>query len=196
MGGTGRKPYVTHDVTPFGLPDERLKPPDHLGPLEKRVFFHLITHAPAGQFREVDLSLVCRWCELSAVADRAAAELATGNLVTEDGRPTPWLSVHERAVKGLVALSLRLQLAPQSRASKAPKTSPAGTLSYYEQMALEGDDGDGDPDCDRTVMHWSVRLLRCVARARRTPRALRRCCVANPGKRWARLPSIPCNAAR
>jgi len=81
------------------------------------------------------------------LADRAAAEMVTADLLSDDFRAA--LGIHEKAVKGLVALSLRLQLAPQSRASKAPKTSPAGTLSYYEQMALEGDDGDGDPDCDR-----------------------------------------------
>jgi phage terminase small subunit len=142
--GTGRKPYSTHDVTPFDLPDQRLRPPDSLGPLEKRIFFHLITHVPATQFQPADLPLVCRWCELSAVADRAAAEMATGNLVTEDGRPTPWLAVHEKAVKGLVALSLRLRLSPQSRMNKSPKTQPAGELSYYEEMELtEGGDGDG-----------------------------------------------------
>jgi hypothetical protein len=149
MAGTGRKPYATVDITPFDAPDQRLRPPDSLGPLEKRIFFHLITHVPAAQFQPADLPLVCRWCELSAVADRAAAELATGNLVTEDGRPTPWLAVHEKAVKGLVALSLRLRLSPQSRMDKSPKTQPVGTLSYYEQMALEDDDGDGDPDRDR-----------------------------------------------
>jgi len=50
-------------------------------------------------------------------------------------------------VRGI--LSLRLRLSPQSRMDKAPKTQAAATLSYYEQMALEGDDGDGDPDRDR-----------------------------------------------
>jgi len=148
MAGTGRKPYVTHDVTPFDAPDERLRPPDSLGPAEKRVFWSLITQVPATQFQPADLPLICRWCELTVLGDRAAAEMATGNLV-ENGLPSPWIAIHERATKQLIALALRLRLGPQSRADKAPKTQPAGTLSYYEQMTLEGDDGDGDPDRDR-----------------------------------------------
>src|SRR6516225_7419563 len=80
--GTGRKPYVTHDVTPLGSPDQRLRPPDSLGPAEKRVFWSLITQTPASQFQPADLPLICRWCELTALADRAAAELSTAsNLV-------------------------------------------------------------------------------------------------------------------
>jgi phage terminase small subunit len=147
--GTGRKPYVTHDVTPLGSPDQRLRPPDSLGPAEKRVFWSLITQTPASQFQPADLPLICRWCELTALADRAAAELSTASNLVENGLPSPWISIHERATKQLIALSLRLRLSPQSRMDKAPKTQAAATLSYYEQMALEGDDGDGDPDRDR-----------------------------------------------
>jgi phage terminase small subunit len=149
MAGTGRKPYVTHDIVPFDMSVERLEAPPHLGPAATRIFRDLIVLVPAGQFKPSDISLVCRWCEWSAVADRAAAEMATSALVDENGRPSPWIAIAERASKQLVALSLRLRLGPQSRADKAPKTQPAGQLSYYDQMTLEGDDGDGDPDRDR-----------------------------------------------
>ena len=148
MGGTGRKPYTSMDVHPYGEPDDRLKPPDSLGPAEKRVFWSLITQVPATQFQPADLSLICRWCELTVVADRAAAEMATGNLV-ENGLPSPWIAIHEKATKQLIALSLRLRLSPQSRMDKAPKTQAAKDLSYYDRMMLEGDDDDGDPDRDR-----------------------------------------------
>jgi hypothetical protein len=77
--------------------------------------------------------------------------MATNDLVPPDGRPSPWVLIHERAVKGLVALSLRLRLSPQSRMDKSPKTQAAKDLSYYDRMTLEGDDGDGDhPDRDRS----------------------------------------------
>ena len=142
--GTGRKPYVTHDIVPFDMPAERLVPPPHLGPAATRIFRDLIVRVPAGQFKPSDLSLVCRWAEWTAVADRAAAEMATSELVTADGRPSPWIAIAERASKQLVALSLRLRLGPQSRASKAPKTEAPGQQSYYERMAAEdNEDGDG-----------------------------------------------------
>ena len=148
MAGTGRKPYTTMDIHPYGELDDRLKPPDSLGPAEKRVFWSLITQVPVTQFQPADLPLICRWCELTVVADRAAAEMATGNLV-ENGLPSPWIAIHEKATKQLIALSLRLRLSPQSRMDKAPKTQAAKDLSYYDRMLLEGDDDDGDPDRDR-----------------------------------------------
>ena len=142
--GTGRKPFTTIDVSPFDMPVERLEAPPHLGPAATRIFRDLVLRVPAGQFKPSDLSLVCRWAEWTAVADRAAAEMATSDLVTADGRPSPWIAIAERASKQLVALSLRLRLGPQSRASKAPKTEAPGQQSYYERMAAEGnEDGDG-----------------------------------------------------
>jgi phage terminase small subunit len=140
--GTGRGPYATVDISPFDMPVERLQPPPHLGPAATRVFRDLVARVPAGQFKPSDLSLVCRWAEWTAVADLAGAELATSALVDEHGRPSPWIAIAERASKQLVALSLRLRLGPQSRASKAPKTEPAGQQSYYERMAAEETDDE------------------------------------------------------
>jgi len=142
--GTGRKPFTTIDVSPFDMPVERLEAPPHLGHAATRIFRSLVASVPAAQFKPSDLSLVCRWCEWTAIADRAAAEIATGELVDEHGRPSPWIAIAERASKQLVALSLRLRLGPQSRASKAPKTEAPGQQSYYERMAAEdNEDGDG-----------------------------------------------------
>jgi phage terminase small subunit len=139
---TGRKPFTTIDITPFGLPDGRLRPPASLGQLEKQAFLDLISRVPAGQFRESDLPLLCRWCEASVMAEQAAGELAAGGMVV-DGRVSPWFGIHERATKSLVALALRLRLSPQARADKAPKALP-GPVSYYDLKALEngGDDDD------------------------------------------------------
>ena len=82
MGGTGRKPFTTIDISPFDMPVERLQPPPHLGPAATRIFRDLVARVPAGQFKPSDLSLVCRWCEWTAIADRAGAEMATSDLVT------------------------------------------------------------------------------------------------------------------
>jgi hypothetical protein len=139
---------ATYDLTPFGFPDERLRPPASLGDLEKRAFLDLIDRVPAGQFRESDLPLICRWCELTVVAERAAAEMSAGNLVTDDDRPSPWFSIHERATKSLVALAMRLRLSPQARADKAPKSLPAST-SYYDRMSFEEGNRDDEAEPDR-----------------------------------------------
>jgi hypothetical protein len=150
LAQTGRKPFATYDVQPFGA-WERLKPPASLGEPEKRAFFDLISRVPAGQFQECDLPLLCRWAELTVMAETAAGKLAVAGMVTTDGKVSPWFSVHERATKGLTLLALRLRLGPQSRASKAPKTL-AGELSYYDRRALEDgrDDEDNETDPSRS----------------------------------------------
>jgi hypothetical protein len=142
MVGSGRKPFTTYDVQPFGAWD-RLKPPASLGKPERRAFFDLISRVPAGQFCEADLPLICRWAELTVMAEQAAGELAAQGMVTADGKVSPWFSIHQQATKGLTLLALRLRLGPQSRASKAPKTL-VGELSYYDRRALE--DGLDDED--------------------------------------------------
>jgi hypothetical protein len=81
--------YTTYDVAPFGTPDERLKAPPGLGDREKGAFVDLISRVPAGQFRESDLP--CRWAELTVLAERAAAEMAAGSLVTDTGKVSPWI---------------------------------------------------------------------------------------------------------
>jgi phage terminase small subunit len=96
----------------------------------------LICRVPAGQFRESDLSLLCRWAELTVMAEQAAGELAAQGMVA-DGKISPWFTVHQQATRGLALLALRLRLSPQARADKAPKTLPSA-VSYYERMTLEG----------------------------------------------------------
>jgi hypothetical protein len=141
LAQTGRKPFATYDVVPFGLGNSRLKPPASLGKLEKRAFFDLIASVPAGQFRECDLPLLCRWAELTVMAEQAAGELAAQGMVTADGKVSPWFGIHEKATRALGTLALRLHIAPQSRGHAAPKTL-AGELSYYDRRRLE--DGDDD----------------------------------------------------
>jgi phage terminase small subunit len=144
MAGKGRSPYATFDTLPYGIPSQRLKPPDYLGDLEKQVFRTLVAQCPADQFRKSDTGLLARWSELSVMAEQAAFELAQNGKVTPDGKVSPWFSIYTQATKQLNGLALRLRLGPQSRASKAPKSLPR-QLSYYEELAeAEGDDDDAD----------------------------------------------------
>jgi len=142
--GKGRSPYATYDVHSFDTPTPRIRPPNSLSELEKQVFRALVSACPADQFRKSDVGLLCRWCELSVMAEQAAFEMTHNGRVTSDGKVSPWLSIYMQAVKNLNGLALRLRLGPQSRASKAPKSLPR-ELSYYEEMQLaESDDDDAD----------------------------------------------------
>jgi hypothetical protein len=125
------------DAQPWYDQGQRLRPPEHLGPLERQAFIDLTSRVPAAQFVEADLPLICRWAELELQAQTAAAELRKGMVV--NGKPSPWLAIHAAAIKGQGLLALRLRLGPQSRAPRAPKTMPS-PMSAYERLALEGDD--------------------------------------------------------
>jgi phage terminase small subunit len=152
---TGRSSYATFDVVPYGEGKRRLSPPASLGEAEKRAFLDLVTACPTDQFQPSDRDLLCAWCELVVVRERAAKLLEVEGMVTADGKPSPWLKVHQDAAKGLSGLALRLRLGPQSRAQKAPRVQ-VGPVSYYEKVALlEGsydatDDGDSGPDRGRS----------------------------------------------
>jgi phage terminase small subunit len=140
---SGRRSFTTLDAELYGAGRRRLRPPDSLGELEKRVFVDLVSQCPLEQFTTSDLPLICRWCELTVMAERAACELAAAGPVTADGKRSPWWAIHREATKGLVMLAMRLRLSPQSRSRKAPKTQ-AARLSAYEKMALAEDDDEAD----------------------------------------------------
>src|SRR6516164_8424375 len=122
MTKTGRKPYETTDIMPFGADSRRLQPPDCLGELQKRAFVDLVCSVPRSQFRASDLPLLCRYAEI---------------VVTADGQVSPWFRIHRDLTRELRTLGQRLQLDPRARAKKAPKTLPA-SASFYERMNLEG----------------------------------------------------------
>jgi hypothetical protein len=140
MAAIGRKPYETTEITPFGVGSWRLRPPDCLGELQRRAFLDLITSCPASQFRRCDLPLLCRWAELTTIAEQAAFEMQQGGMVI-DGKVSPWVVIHRDTSRELRQLSQRLQIGPRGRSPKAPKTKP-GAVSYYEQMQLEGEFDD------------------------------------------------------
>jgi len=141
MAVKGRSPYATYDVHSFDTPNPRIRPPDSLSELEKRVFRALVSACPADQFRKSDIGLLARWSELSVMAQEAAFEMTTHGRVTPDGKVSPWFSIYTQATKQLNGLALRLRLGPQSRVAKAPKTLPQEP-SYYDLMEDDDDDGD------------------------------------------------------
>jgi hypothetical protein len=144
MATTGRQPYETTDVLPYGAGTGRLRPPASLGEPEKRAFLDLVTTCPATQFQPSDLPLLVRWAELVAMAETAAGEMAAGGMVT-DGKISPWFGIHQQATKALSGLALRLRLGPQCRTRMAPKRV-AASLSYFDQMEIARVEDEGEPD--------------------------------------------------
>src|SRR5262249_45058018 len=104
-------------------------------------FVELVMSCPATQFHRSDVGLLCRWSELTVMAEQAAFKLAHEGMVVagqHGPKVSPWFSIHRDATRELRALSQRLQLGPRGRTPKAPKTV-AGRVSSYERMDLEGD---------------------------------------------------------
>lgn len=96
----------------------RPNPPASLSEAERTIFLDLVAGCDRRHFRPSDLPLLCRYVEAAALGDQAAAQLRLGAVV--NGRPSPWITVQEKAVRAMVALSMRLRLSPQSRID--PKT--------------------------------------------------------------------------
>jgi phage terminase small subunit len=134
---SGRKPYATTDLVPFGVPANRLRPPDALPDAAKRHFTQLVVAMPVGHFRPGDLSYLCRWAALSALAEQAEFEMSQPNgIVAPDGKLSAWVTAHATAVKNLNALALRLRLTPQSRQAKVSKKGTTAA-SFYDEMRLK-----------------------------------------------------------
>ena len=79
------------------------------------VVAELIAAVDAEQFREADWPLLTSYAQAILMERKAYAQLAAEGVVTKDGRTSAWLTVAEKAGRQIVALSLRLRLAPQSR---------------------------------------------------------------------------------
>ena len=114
-----RKSAAALSITPVNDEPPRLKAPSNLSEAEAAIFAAVVKACDPKHFRHSDLPLLCRFCELTALADHAAHELREHGAVI-GGKPSPWIVVQEKCVRGLVALSMRLRLSPQSRLD--PKT--------------------------------------------------------------------------
>jgi phage terminase small subunit len=101
----------------------------------------LLTASPPaspGHFQASDLPLLVRYVEASVLAEQAASQLRLEGPVVA-GRVSPWVTVQEKSVRALVALSMRLRLSPQARAPNNPSRPPP-QVSHYEKMSLGPDD--------------------------------------------------------
>jgi phage terminase small subunit len=92
----------------------RLTPPPSLSKGPATIWQSTVDAVASDHFSPSDTPLLAEFCRAAHQADQAAAALIKGGTVV-DGKPSPWLSVQEKAQKAMVALSARLRLCPQSR---------------------------------------------------------------------------------
>ena len=114
----------------------RVKPPSTLSQAERAAFLEIVSNSAPQHFQASDVPLLSRYVEALVLAERAARELR-GEAAVVNGKPNPWLHVQEKALRAIVALSMRLRLSPQGRKpnSAAPKlVTPA---SAYENMETD-----------------------------------------------------------
>lgn len=92
----------------------RLTPPRPLGEGPSTIWAYIVNSVAFDHFRECDAPLLAEYCRAAHQADQAAVALAKGGPVS-GGKPSPWLTVQEKSVRAMTALSARLRLCPQSR---------------------------------------------------------------------------------
>ena len=135
MPQPGRKSAAALAITSPAPRLTRLRPPPSLAEPEAKLFKQIISNCAHDHFRQSDLPLLCRYCEASVLAERAAQQLREAPVV--DGKPSPWLPVREKAVREMTALSMRLRLSPQARKEGRRLTAPK-PLSWMDVQAQYG----------------------------------------------------------
>ena len=111
-----RRSSASLAIPPVDGSPPRLEPPASLSPPERQLFVDLVAVVSRQHFRPSDMPLLCRYVEAAVLAEEAARQLRELGAVV-DGKPSGWLTVQEKSVRALTALSLRLRLSPQGRLS-------------------------------------------------------------------------------
>ena len=132
MRQRGRKSAASFETVNVDGSPSRRRPPDHLSADERRRFVEIVSTCDAAHFRPSDTTLLCRFVEADALAERAAKELRKHPVV--DGKASAWLAVQEKSVRALVSLSVRLRLGPMSRidAKAMGRHEPRLTVNPWE----------------------------------------------------------------
>jgi P27 family predicted phage terminase small subunit len=96
------------------ITQNRLKAPDSLSDRAKQIFERLTASVNPDQFRPSDMPLIEQYANAICMAETAQNELDTNGAVV-DGKTSPYIAIQEKAIRSMVALSMRLRLSPQSR---------------------------------------------------------------------------------
>ena len=116
----------------------RMTPPKSLAEGPATIWKQIVHSVTGDHFRECDHVLLAEFCRAADLANRAAAAIeAEGAIVA--GKANPWVAVQEKCQKSLVALALRLRLAPQSRHDRL-KAGTSTREQFPELLELDPDD--------------------------------------------------------
>jgi phage terminase small subunit len=121
------------------LQSVRLQPPAYLTKAECAEFVALVVSNKPNHFVASDLPLLAAYAQISCQLQHAAKMIHKG--VVFENKVSPWISIQERLIKSMVALSMRLRLSPQARAPNNP-TRPTRPINAYDMMVT--DDGNLD----------------------------------------------------
>lgn len=114
----------------------RMAPPRTLTADEAKVWKALVRAVASDHFAPCDRPLISEYCRAVALADKAAKALEDGAVL--NGKASPWISIQEKAVRAIVAISMRLRVAPQSRFDRLK----AGTSARQGIPTFDPDDDD------------------------------------------------------
>lgn len=119
----------------------RLSPPSHLSAAEKRLFIAIVGSCTAAHFRPSDQPLLVEYVITAVASEHARSQLAKTGGPVSDGEINPWFKVHEKLVRRMAVLAMRLRLTPSSRMRPETAQRRAGYQrpSYYDDMEA-GDD--------------------------------------------------------
>jgi hypothetical protein len=122
-------------------PIDRLAPPPELSEAEARVFRQTVATVAPGYFAAEDLVLLCAYAR-TAVLERQAAEQLAATMAA-GGKTGSLAAVHTQVARTLMNLAIRLRIGPRARApgdNSRRRSAQPGSPSFYETMALPGDD--------------------------------------------------------
>ena len=89
----------------------KLEPSAHLFAAEKRIWRILVQSMSHLEFSEVDRPLLERYCAITMLLCKTMRHIQAKG-TKEDGKPNPWLKIHERQLSLLYSVSHQLQTRP------------------------------------------------------------------------------------
>lgn len=124
-------------VTPTAR--DAIRPPPGCSPQIAALFSEIVGRVPSGHFRSGDIPLIEQYAQAIDLAREAYQALQEHGSVIE-GKASPWLSVHEKAIRASVSLSARLRLSPQHRADARSAGRANGPLPSAYGGILDDED--------------------------------------------------------
>jgi hypothetical protein len=134
-----RRSAASLAVRPAAPSQRRLTPPPGMSSAGERLFREITSAVDTKHFCFSDLPLLVQFSEQGALADLAAAKLASEGAVI-GGKPSPWLYVAEKAWRACQALAPKLRLTPSSRfdaraaARRADRPGPVDVARLLEDL--------------------------------------------------------------